>query len=129
DVDGIGHCSRVSKSRRLALGYCLQIAQSGREHFRWRRKSRGLRLAEKIHRVNRNEADVRSIFRRPVAEPTLVVLPAAQGSEGFLELRAYFRALQTEIDFIRKQQTAKCSACDLLAATVRKIFQVNIESV
>ena len=129
DVDGIGHCSRVRKSRRFAPGYCLQIAQAGGEHFRWRRKSGSLGLAEKIHHVNRNKADARTIFRRPITKTTLIVLPAAQGSEGFLELRVYFRAFQTEIDFIRKQQTAKCRARDLLAATVREIFQVNIESV
>ena len=129
NVDGIGHGSRVRKSRRLAPGYCLQVAQTRGEHFRWRRKPGSLRLAKKIHHVNRNEADVRTSFRRPITETTLVVLSAPQGRERFLELRAYFRAFQTEIDFIRKQQTAKCCACDLLAATVRKIFQVNIESV
>ena len=129
NVDGIGHCSRIRKSRWLAPGYCLQVAQTAREHFRWRRKSSGLGLAEKIHHVNRNEVDVRTAFRRPVTETTLIVLPAAQGSEGFFQLRVYFRAVQAEIDFIRKEQPAKCGARDLFAATMRKILQVNIESV
>ena len=72
---------------------------------------------------------MRTVFRRPVTETTLIILPAAQGSEGFFQLRAYFRAVQAEIDFIRKQQPAKCGARDLFAATMRKILQVNIESV
>src|SRR5207248_6953960 len=88
-----------------------------------------IRMAERIHHVNRNNAAARTIFRRQITKATLIVLPAAKGSEGFLELRVYFRAFQTEIDLIRKQQTAKCRARDLLAATVREIFQVKIESV
>src|SRR5205085_12688162 len=43
------------------------------------------------------------------------------------ELRGHFRFRQTEVRFIRQDESAKGRARDLFAATVWKIFQVSVE--
>src|SRR5262249_38651824 len=41
----------------------------------------------------------------------------------------YLRFAESEVGFIREQEPAKCAARDLLATTVRKIFQKDIKTV
>src|SRR5207302_4245332 len=48
--------------------------------------------------------------------------------ECFFRLCVYLRSAESEIGFIRKQEPAKCAARDLLATTVRKIFEENIKT-
>src|SRR5205085_6227839 len=66
--------------------------------------------------------------RSPITERALVVLAAAQDGENIFELRRHFRLGETEIGFICQDEAAEGRARDLLAATVRKILQIGIES-
>src|SRR5438034_4328407 len=128
-VNPVSDGSRLGQGRGFARDHLLQIAQPAREHVRWRSKAGCFRRAKKIHYVSRIETDLLVGFRRPITECALIVLPASQNPKDFFDLCICLRATEPEIGLVREQEPAECSAGELLAATVGKIFQKNVKTV
>src|SRR5688500_8048010 len=80
-----------------------------------------------MHGINRHEIDACSFLRSPITKGALVVLASPQDGKNFFELRGHLLPVQAEIGFVGENEAAKGATRELLAATMRELFQINIE--